>query len=333
MVYFASYSFTNEGSEDPETEHSPQTLSRLTALIRQPPPQPEESIYLSIFIPYLHLSLLLPLYSTSNLNFSLPHCLSQSAPLCTWQCAWALLRFYICCLAVSSPPSPSLNLPPPPHPLLSPLSSGMSNLLAPPPPPYCLVDWVVQSCQSLAGPAKLHVLARGETRANGLGVVASRSNLPPLSSGPPQQIEPPAGRHEAHHCPMLRAHMPQSTNSHLSSNTHSYQRARVATHAGLHTGTNRRTSVWSLRIYQTWKTRVNQRVNETCCCINIAQCDLNICQRNNFNKLLIAKTFWCYQPFFLLVWSPSMLEVHLCFKFCAHTLFTELLMYKRNTNS
>lgn len=105
---------------------------------------------------------------------------------------------------------------------ISSLLSCVSNLPAPPHPPQCLVDWVVQSCQSLAGPAKLHVLARGETRANGRGIVVGPFNLPPLSSGPPQQIELPAGQHGAHRCPMLRAHMPQSTNSHLHMNMHSY---------------------------------------------------------------------------------------------------------------
>lgn len=76
------------------------------------------------------------------------------------------------------------------------------------------------SCQSLAGPAKQQVLVRGEAGANGRCAVVGPFDLPPLSSGPPQQIEPPAGRHGAHHGPMLRAHMPQNTNSHLHTNTH-----------------------------------------------------------------------------------------------------------------
>ncbi len=84
------------------------------------------------------------------------------------------------------------------------------------------MHWVVQSCQSLAGPAKLQVLVRGEAGANGRVVFVGPADLPPLSSGPPQQIDSPAGRHGAHHGPMLRAHMPRSTNSHLHTNMHAH---------------------------------------------------------------------------------------------------------------
>lgn len=139
-----------------------------------------------------------------------------------------------------------------------------------PHPPQCLADWVLQSCQSLAGPAKLYILARGETRANGRGVVAGPSNLPPLSSGPPQQIEPPAGRHRAHHCPMLRAHMPRSTNSHLHMNMHSYTNMCMygytclpaQTSANKHTNTVCGVLTHSLKSFQVlWK---NQQIFLKC---------------------------------------------------------------------
>ncbi|MEQ2300584.1 hypothetical protein AMECASPLE_027229 [Ameca splendens] len=70
----------------------------------------------------------------------------------------------------------------------------MSNL---PPPPQHLVDEVVQSCQSLSEAAKQHVPVRGEAGAKSWGIVVGPTNLPPLSGRPPQQIEPPAGRHGA----------------------------------------------------------------------------------------------------------------------------------------
>ncbi len=108
----------------------------------------------------------------------------------------------------------------------SPITSPFSVLLPHPPPPSPSpnrpVHWVVQSCQSLAGPAKLQVLVRGEAGANGRVVFVGPADLPPLSSGPPQQIDSPAGRHGAHHGPMLRAHMPRSTNSHLHTNMHAH---------------------------------------------------------------------------------------------------------------
>lgn len=98
----------------------------------------------------------------------------------------------------------------------------------------CRAVWVALSCQSLAGPAKQHVSVREEARASGPGVVAGPVDLPPLSSAPPQQIEPPAGRHGAHRGPMLRAHMPQNTNSHLDTRA----RASRALQAHLHIDAN-----------------------------------------------------------------------------------------------
>lgn len=130
---------------------------------------------------------------------------------------------------LSTPPTPHLL--PPPLPLLLPpsllfslleLSSLLStpNLRPPPAPQQFHVGWGVWSCQSPAGPAKQCVLVRGEAGANGRGVVVGPAGLPPPSSGPPRQIEPPAGRHGARHGPMLRAHMPKNTHSHMDKRTH-----------------------------------------------------------------------------------------------------------------
>lgn len=120
----------------------------------------------------------------------------------------------------------------------------------------------MQSCQSLAGPAKQHVPVRGEAGANGRGVVVGPADLPPLSRRPPQQIERPAGRHGARHGPMLGAHMPQSTNSHLHTNMHIYTNmCMYKTHACL----DNDTTTLSLRNYASIQLNCNSRraVKET----------------------------------------------------------------------
>ncbi|CAK6971731.1 Hypothetical predicted protein [Scomber scombrus] len=57
-----------------------------------------------------------------------------------------------------------------------------------------------------------------------------RPDLPPLSGGPPQQIEPPAGLHGARYGPMLRAHMPQSANSLLHTNKRAHDHVKIQRH-------------------------------------------------------------------------------------------------------
>lgn len=102
-----------------------------------------------------------------------------------------------CCCSSQTPPTPHT-----------------SNLPPPSPPPQRLLLWVcVQSCQSLAEPAKLHSPVRGEAGGKRPGLAVGPAGLPPPSSEAPQQIEPPAGRHGPLHGSMLRAHMPPSTNS------------------------------------------------------------------------------------------------------------------------
>lgn len=122
-----------------------------------------------------------------------------------------------CCLAASAPSSPPSPKLPPPLPLYP-----SSHL--PLPPPQRHVDWAEQSCQS---PIRACRAARpGRRKGAGgkwcRGVAVGPVDLPPLSSGPPQQIEPPAGEHGAHSGPMLGAHMPRNTNSQLQTNTHTH---------------------------------------------------------------------------------------------------------------
>lgn len=94
---------------------------------------------------------------------------------------FALVLFLLPCY--ESPPSPPPSLSPL-HPCPSPPLLLCHSNHSPPPPEYleCLA---VQSCQSLAGPAKLHILVRGEAEANDRGVIVGWVDLPLLRCRPP----------------------------------------------------------------------------------------------------------------------------------------------------